>query len=176
MRMDVVNIIPTSVFLYQVSLLFDWQVHNSSYHANFKIQFLGLDPYHSKSPPYPILTTLWCISLCLVCHSRANILCQPAVWQDIFRNFDRRNTWPVMLAKRAIELEQAPAPYMWNAILAYAASLGWGVQQGLNAVQYFHGVDLFRYKGALKSPPFVRGGPITLPAWMQLPPPIYEPM
>ena len=83
--------------------------------------------------------------------------------------FDSEDLWPGMLRLSWAQLVRKPAPYTWNAVLAYAASIGWGLQQGLTEAQYMVGQDLFRYSTALKNPGFIRGGPITLPAWMALP-------
>ena len=62
-----------------------------------------------------------------------------------------------------------PAPYVWNAVLAYAADLGWGLDRGLSHEQYVAGQNLFRDTPALINVPFARGGPIRLPLWMLLP-------
>lgn len=75
-----------------------------------------------------------------------------------------------MLSSSEAELSRKPAPYAWNAVLAYAASIGWGLQSGLTEQEYIEGKDLFRYSTALKNPAFTRGGPVTLPPWMGLPP------
>lgn len=83
--------------------------------------------------------------------------------------FDSEDLWRNMLRLPANELSRRPAPYTWNAVLAYAASIGWGLQQGLTQAQYIAGQELFRYSTALKNPPIIRGGPISLPAWMGLP-------
>lgn len=83
--------------------------------------------------------------------------------------FDSEDLWRNMLQLSAPELTRRPAPYTWNAVLAYAASIGWGIQQGLTQAQYIAGQELFRYSTALLNPPFIRGGPITLPARMGLP-------
>ena len=75
-----------------------------------------------------------------------------------------------MLRLPARQLSRQPAPYTWNAVLAYAASIGWGLRAGLTMPQYIAGQGLFQYSEALINIPFARGGPITLPGPMQLPP------
>lgn len=74
-----------------------------------------------------------------------------------------------MLGQSADNLLWKPAPYSWNAVLAYAASKGWGLQEDLTTPQYVAGEALFRYRSALLNVPFIRGGPITLPNWVILP-------
>lgn len=80
-----------------------------------------------------------------------------------------RDTWARMLGQTEDQLSGRPAPYVWNAVLAYAASKGWGLQQDLTQAQYVAGQALLRYRTALINVPFIRGGPITLPNWMLLP-------
>ena len=66
-------------------------------------------------------------------------------------------------------LARSPAPYVWNAIFAYAADKNWGLQKGLAASQYSAGGNLFRYYTALSKLQFRRTVP-SLPGWMYLPP------
>lgn len=82
---------------------------------------------------------------------------------------NRYDTWAGMLGRTEDQLFRTPAPYTWNAVLAYAASKGWGLQQHLSQAQYIAGEALFRYTSALINVPFIQGGPITLPNWMLLP-------
>lgn len=74
-----------------------------------------------------------------------------------------------MLGQGNLRLVEQPAPYHWNAVLAYAAGLGWGLQQHLTAAQYSEGKDLFRYTQALTNVGFQRGGPIEMPIWLSPP-------
>lgn len=85
-------------------------------------------------------------------------------------SFDSGDTWTRMLERPAAELGGTPAPYAWNAILAYASSLGWGLRYGLTDDEYIQGENLFWYSTELIDPGFVRGGPVTLPWWIQFPP------
>ena len=79
------------------------------------------------------------------------------------------NTWAHMLGLTDAQLFEDPAPYHWNAVLAYVANLGWGLQRDLTDAQYAAGQDLFRYTHALINVPYRQGGPITLPGWMTPP-------
>ena len=74
-----------------------------------------------------------------------------------------------MMTQTAAAVSHRPAPYSFNAILAYAATLGWGINKDATPDQIRLGRDLFWYETGIKSYPFIRGGPITLPASYLLP-------
>lgn len=75
-----------------------------------------------------------------------------------------------MLAATWDALAYRPGPTSYNAILAYAADLGWGLKRDLTDEQYIAGEDLMERNPALKTSIFVKGGPIVLPAWLSPPP------
>ena len=102
-----------------------------------------------------------------VSQPKANI--SSAVQRDAGADMGSQDTWARMLGQTKEQLSGRPAPYTWNAILAYAASQGWGLQQDLTQAQYVAGQALLRYTTALINVPFVREGPIKLPNWMLLP-------
>ena len=85
------------------------------------------------------------------------------------------DSWRDLMTSTESELSENPAPYTWNAILAYAATLGWGLREGLTPEEYYSGRDLFRYTQALINVPFIRGVPLTLSDWYALPPEIIAP-
>lgn len=78
-------------------------------------------------------------------------------------------TWGGAIGLTAEFAEIVPGPYVWNAVLAYVADLGWGVSALLTQAEYIAGRNLFQYSQGLINVPFVRGGPITLPTWLSLP-------
>lgn len=83
--------------------------------------------------------------------------------QESFLNQATEDTWSGAMGMTAEYAELLPAPYVWNAVLAYVADLGWGVSPLLTQARYITGRNLFRYLPALNNKPFVLGGPITLP-------------
>ena len=85
------------------------------------------------------------------------------------------DSWEGMLVMTAGRLAELPAPYAWNAVLAYAADVGWGVRPNLLPAQYLAGQNLLSFSEDIQHPPFLRGGPIVLPTWLTLPSGVYEP-
>ena len=79
------------------------------------------------------------------------------------------DSWVGMIAMTAGQLAYLPAPYAWNAVLAYVADLGWGLKHDLTWAQYSQGRDIFVFSEELQNIPFAQGGPLTLPTWLCLP-------
>lgn len=90
---------------------------------------------------------------------------------DALMNKVTQDTWTHMMGESTANLEALPGAYAWNAVLAYAADQGWGIQQDLTTAQYAAGTDLFRYQTALRNVPFVFNLRIPDP----LPPEVFSP-